>query len=151
MTARIQPFAVLIARIAIGFTFAMHGWQKWNAFGIDGTTAFFAMFDVPLPQTSAYIAATVELVGGILLVLGAFLPVAGVLLAATMAGAMVTVHWQFGFWMEDFGFELVLALGAAALALAFSGGGALSVDGFIARLRGANAAEESDAPAEAAA
>ena len=62
-----------------------------------------------------------EVVGGLGLVLGVLLPVVGVLLAAVMVGALVTAHLSNGFFSSDGGFEYVLVLAAASLALGFSG------------------------------
>lgn len=128
MTAKIQPVAFLLGRIALGAVFVAHGWQKWSEWGIDGTAAAFEGMGVPAPQLSAYFAATVELVGGALLILGALLPVVGVLLAADMLGALFIVHLEAGFWSAEGGYEFVLTLAAAALVIGFSGGGALAVD-----------------------
>lgn len=133
MIARIQPLAFLIARVAIGSVFVVHGWQKWADWGIEGTATGFEAMGVPAPQLSAYFSATVELVGGAFLILGALLPLTGVVLAINMVGALITAHWANGFWVELGGYEFVLSLAAASLALGFSGGGALAVDRLFAK------------------
>ena len=74
------------------------------------------------------VIATVELVGGIAVVLGLLLPVVGTLLTLDMLGAIVFVHGSKGFFIADDGVEFVLSLAAASLAIAFSGGGALAAD-----------------------
>jgi putative oxidoreductase len=68
------------------------------------------------------------LVGGAALVLGVATPIAGVLLAVDMLGAFLLVHVSKGVFVDGGGFELVAALGAAALVLAATGAGRLSVD-----------------------
>lgn len=117
----VKDIAALIGRIGIGIVFVAHGWQKWTEFGLAGTTASFEKMGVPLPAVSAAFAATVELVGGLALIAGVALPIAGVLLAVTMLGALFIVHLPNGLLGEG-GAELVVALGAAALALGFNGG-----------------------------
>ncbi|GAA3634049.1 putative oxidoreductase [Lentzea atacamensis] len=122
----VKDVAALIGRIGIGIVFVAHGWQKFSEWGIAGTSASFEKMGVPLPSVSATFAATVELVGGLALIAGVLLPVVGVLLAANMLGALLIVHLPNGLLGEGGG-ELVVALGAAALALGFNGG-AYSLD-----------------------
>ncbi|MEU9835730.1 DoxX family protein [Streptosporangium sp. NPDC048047] len=135
MLDRIRPFALLLGRIGIGVIFLVHGWQKFTTMGISGTTAFFEQVGIPLPGLAAPAVAVLEVVGGIAFIVGAALPVFGVLLALDMAGAIVFVHGANGFAADKGGYEFVLALAAAALAIGFSGGGALAVDGLWRRGR----------------
>ncbi|MGW6931028.1 DoxX family protein [Lentzea sp. NPDC054927] len=117
----VKDVAALIGRIAVGIVFVAHGWQKWTEFGLAGTGASFEKMGVPLPSVSAAFAATVELAGGLALIAGVLLPIAGLLLAVNMAGAFVLVHAS-GPLIGQGGSELVIVLGAAALALGFNGG-----------------------------
>jgi putative oxidoreductase len=125
--------ALLIARIAIGVVFVAHGWQKLSTNGLDATSKAFQMMGVPAPGVSALYATFVELIGGAALILGALMPIAGLLLFLDMAGALLTVHIDKGLFVDKGGYELVLALGGAALALAVAGGGRYGVDGLLAR------------------
>jgi putative oxidoreductase len=124
---------LLLARIALGVIFFAHGWQKLVTNGLDGTQKGFEMMGVPLPAVSALYATFVELLGGAALIVGALLPLAGLLLVLDMAGAFLFVHADKGLFADKGGYELVLALGAAALALAVVGGGRYGVDGLLAR------------------
>ena len=49
------------------------------------------------------------------------------MIASLMVVAAVTVHWKNGFFSPS-GYELNLVLGVAALSIAFTGPGALSID-----------------------
>ena len=118
----VKDVAALIGRIGIGIVFVAHGWQKWTEYGLAGTTASFEQMGVPLPAVSAAFAATVELVGGLALIAGLALPIAGVLLAVNMAGAFFLVHAS-GPLIGEGGSALVIALAVASLALGFNGGG----------------------------
>ncbi|MEU6152298.1 DoxX family protein [Actinosynnema sp. NPDC047251] len=127
----VRDVAALIGRIGVGVVFIAHGWQKITEWGLDGTAQAFEGMGVPLPTLSAWFAALVELGGGALLIAGAALPVVGILLAIDMAGALLIVHLPNGLLGQG-GYELVLALGVAALALGFNGG-SLTVDRLIRR------------------
>ncbi|MEH0982392.1 DoxX family protein [Micromonospora sp. CPCC 205556] len=131
-TVPLRDLAVLFARVAVGVIFIAHGWQKLTEWGLDGTAAAFGQMGVPLPTASAWFAALVELVGGVALVAGLAVPVAGLLLALNMLGAFLIVHLGNGVFVSTNGFELVLTLGTMALLLAAVGAGRFSLDRIIA-------------------
>ncbi|MEW9548760.1 DoxX family protein [Nonomuraea sp. NPDC050783] len=143
-----RPIVLLLSRIAVGVIFLVHGYQKFATMGIAGTTRFFESAGIPLPGLAAPAVAVLEVAGGLALVLGAALPIVGTLLALDMFGAIAFVHGANGLTGEG-GYELVLALAAASLAVGFTGGGALSLDGFLARRRAAAAAAAATQPASA--
>ncbi|MEO6090954.1 MAG: DoxX family protein [Umezawaea sp.] len=130
---RVRDLAALIGRLGVGAVFIAHGWQKFFEYGMDGTAASFVQMGIPAATASAWFAAIVELVGGAMLLVGAALPVAGVLLALNMAGALVLVHLPNGMLAPN-GYQLVLVLAVAALALGFNGG-AYSVDRVLEKSR----------------
>ncbi|WP_026550190.1 DoxX family protein [Arthrobacter sp. Br18] len=117
-----------ILRVVVGFVFAAHGWQKYNEWTITGTAAAFGEMGVPLPDVAAPVIATLELVGGVTLILGFLTRPVAALLALDMLGALVLVHLPAGVFVANGGYELVLLLGAAALTLALVGPGRASVD-----------------------
>lgn len=123
-----KDLALLAARVGLGVVFVAHGAQKLFTWGPSGTADAFAGMGVPAPQISALFAALVELAGGVALVAGVAVPVAGVLLALDMLGAFLLVHVSKGVFIDGGGFELVAALGAGALVLAATGAGRISVD-----------------------
>lgn len=120
--------ALAILRIPLGFVFLAHGWQKYAEYTLEGTTGAFTEMGIPLPELAAPVVATLEVVGGIALILGLGTRVFGALLFIDMAGALALVHGGSGVFVADNGYELVLALGAGALALALTGAGAFSLD-----------------------
>ncbi|MDN4643261.1 DoxX family protein [Arthrobacter sp. PsM3] len=117
-----------ILRIVTGFLFAAHGWQKFNEFTIAGTQAAFTQMGVPAATFVAPVVATLELVGGAALILGVLTRVFAALLAVDMLGALFLVHASAGIFAATGGYELVLILAAAALAVALVGAGKVSVD-----------------------
>jgi putative oxidoreductase len=120
--------AVTILRVILGFLFAAHGWQKFNEFTIAGTQASFAKMGVPAAEIAAPAVAVLELAGGIALVVGILTRVVAALLAVDMLGALSLVHAPAGIFASAGGYELVLVLAAAALAVALTGAGRISVD-----------------------
>ncbi|GAB17663.1 hypothetical protein GOEFS_036_01020 [Gordonia effusa NBRC 100432] len=132
MTA-IRSLALFAARIILGFTFIMHGWQKLHTNGISNVEKGFDAMGIPAPALAAQYATWVELIGGILLILGLLLPLVGILLAADMIGAMAYAHWDAGFWASDGGYELVLVLIAASLAVGFAKPGLAAADHYLFR------------------
>lgn len=127
--------AVVLARVLLGVVLIAHGWQKYFETGISGTAAGFEKIGIPLPTVSAIFAGTVELLGGTLLILGAFSAVVGVLVALNMLGAAMFVHIPKGegIFVKTNGWELVGVIAAGALLLAAYGAGRYSVDGLLAQ------------------
>jgi putative oxidoreductase len=131
---QIRDLMALIGRIGLGIIFIAHGNQKLTQQGVDGTSAGFAQLGIPFPTLSAWYATLVELVGGIALIIGFALPVFGVLLALNMVGALIFVHLGNGFFAMSNGYEYVLALAVASLAIGFNGG-AFALDRVLFRNR----------------
>lgn len=126
-----RDIITVITRIALGAIFIAHGWQKFNEWTVAGTSDSFSQMGVPLADLAAPFATFVELIGGALLILGALTPIVGVLLAANLIGALVFVHLTPTPFVDQGGWELVVALAAGALLLAVMGPGRLSVDRFL--------------------
>lgn len=126
--SRLITTAITVLRVVLGFLFAAHGWQKFNEWTIAGTQAAFSKMGIPAAEVAAPFIAGLELAGGIALILGVLTRVAAALLALDMLGALFLVHASAGVFADKGGYELVLLLGAAALALALTGAGRVSVD-----------------------
>ena len=120
--------AVTILRVILGLLFAAHGWQKFNEWTIAGTQASFAKMGIPAAEIAAPAVAVLELGGGIALILGLLTRVIALLLTLDMLGALFLVHASAGVFAANGGYELVLLLAAAALAVALTGAGRISVD-----------------------
>ncbi|MFI6576600.1 DoxX family protein [Nocardiopsis sp. NPDC050513] len=112
----VSDFTSLLARLVIGGVFVYHGWPKLMDPG--ATAQFFGMMGIPMPEVAAVVGGLIEVGGGIGLIIGFLLPLAGILLALDMVGAYVFAHagQAFSEW------ELVLVLAVTALALGFAGG-----------------------------
>ena len=109
-----------IVRIVFGFLFLVHGLQK-----------LFGMFDgtvVPL-GSQLWFAAMVELIGGILIIVGLFTRLAAFIASGEMAAAYFIAHLPQAFWPVQNGGESAVLFCFAFLYIAVRGAGSLSVDG----------------------
>ena len=118
--------ACLILRVVLGAVLLAHGIPK--VMGFAGTAGFFASVGVPAPTLAAAYAAAVEVGGGVLIILGIAVDIAGLLFALDILGAIIFVHFKNGFTGQG-GYEFPLMLFAAAVAVALAGPGAYSVGG----------------------
>jgi len=122
----------LILRLVVGLTLAAHGAQKllgwFGGYGIAGTGQFLEQLGFRPGRFHAAQAGIVEMVGGLFLAAGFLTPVAAAAVVAVMLVAAVSVHLKGGFFLQGGGYEYTLVLGAAALALAFTGPGPISLD-----------------------
>lgn len=141
---------VLMLRLALGTVFVMHGWQKLAVMGHAGVAGFLTQLGVPFPGVSAALLIAVELGGGLALLAGAFTRVAGLLIAAAMLVAVVTVHLPNGYFLPN-GYEFTLTLLLANLSVAMTGAGAYSVDRWLTSRRSVERRQERPAAARLAA
>lgn len=142
--AILRDLGLLAARIILGIVLVAHGWQKFHDWTISGVTGNFTKMGIPAAHLSALFAASVELVGGILLILGLLTPLVALLVVADMLGAFLYVHGKHGIFIDQGGWELVGVIGACALAL-LGGAGRLSLDGLLGRRRPAGRADRTEA------
>jgi putative oxidoreductase len=118
--------ALLVLRVVLAAVMLAHGLPKVTGFA--GIAGFFASAGIPAPTLAAAYATVVEVGGGVLILLGVAVDIAGLLFAVDMIGAIVFVHIKNGFSGQG-GFEFPLTLLAAAVTLALAGPGAFSVGG----------------------
>jgi uncharacterized membrane protein YphA (DoxX/SURF4 family) len=115
----------------MGVVFIAHGMQKLNN-GVDGFVGFLTSLNIPMPEVMAWVVTSLEIGGGILLVLGLGTRVVGVLLALMMIGTLTKVKMDVGLIGESgAGAEIDLMLLAGGIALALMGPGAAAVDRMI--------------------
>jgi putative oxidoreductase len=127
---RLAEFAPLVVRIIAGIIMATHGFQKLQA-GPGNFGEFLAQLGVPLPTLMGYVVTLVELLGGILLIIGLFSRLAALLLTIDLGVAILLVKVNVGLIappQQGAGAELDLALIAGFLVILFAGPGSVSLD-----------------------
>jgi putative oxidoreductase len=125
--SRFAKWGMLPLRIVVGLVFLLHGGQKLFVFGLGGTADIMGKLGLPLPVIAAAVVITVELLGGLAILLGAFARVAGALLAFEMVVAIIVARLHGGFF-APYGYEFELTLLGACLTFALSGSGQTSLE-----------------------
>lgn len=129
MTRTPADYAALLLRISLGVMFLAHGLLlKVMTFGLAGTAGYFE--SIGYPALFAYLVILAEIVGGLMLIFGAYVRVVSlallpVLIGATLehlsAGWMFTAPgggWEFPvFWSVALVVQALLGPGAYATAL----------------------------------
>lgn len=80
---------ITIVRVLTGWLIFRYSWELFN---IGGLIDFLTDVKFPFPVFSAYAAKIIELLGGLLLILGLFTKWITPLLAITMLGVIYTIH-----------------------------------------------------------
>jgi putative oxidoreductase len=124
---RYAPQVYALFRIVVGFLFLFHGAQKVLGMfgGMGGGTA--PMMSMP------WIAGVIELVGGILVMVGLFTRVAAFICSGEMAAAYFMVHQPQGTWPIQNQGELAAVYCFAFLYIAARGAGLWSADAAMRR------------------
>ena len=120
-------YGAMLLRLILGIVYIMHAYLALAVLGPAGMIAYQAKAGVPFPEIATWYLILAHGVGGILLVLGIFTRWAALANVPAMLGAIVFVHLKKGFWAHEGGYEYVLVLLVATVAVAMIGGGALSL------------------------
>jgi putative oxidoreductase len=124
-----QSIALLLARLIVAYGFLDPALMKWKDIG--AVAQWFGSMGIPLPTLNAYMAATTEIIGVILLTIGLFIRVISIPLMFIMVVAITTVHFEHGFLAGNNGFEIPLYYMLFLFIFATHGAGKVSFDYFI--------------------
>jgi putative oxidoreductase len=89
-------WAVLPMRLIVGYGFIEHGFAKLSR-GPDVFAGILQQLGVPLPHVAAWLTIGTELIGGLALLLGAFMLWASIPTALVLLVAMARIHLPYGF------------------------------------------------------
>ena len=129
--SRLASMAPLAVRLITGIIMLAHGWQKLTQMGPGNFGGqMLAGMGVPLPVFMGYAGTFLEIIGGILLIVGVLSRLAALLLTIDLVVAVLLVKVNVGFLSgsSGTGAELDLALIAGFLVVLFAGPGRFSVD-----------------------
>ena len=129
---RLQPLALLLARLVLGVIMTVHGYPK--VFGglqqFAGTVSGFGF-----PGWMGYVAAFTEFLGGLFLIFGILTRFAALGTLGMMIVAIWKVHWKNGFVGQG-NYQFPLALAALSLLFVAFGGGPFALDRWLFRSGG---------------
>jgi putative oxidoreductase len=147
-SSTISCYGALPLRAIVGIGFFLHGYSKLSK-GPEAFSSILYSLHVPLPQLSAYFTIGVELLGGVALLLGAFVNWVSIPATVVLLSAMFTVHLPYGFSSIKLkavvdgraqfgppGYECDLLYVACIFALVLLGPGPWSFDRYRLRERG---------------
>lgn len=126
----------IIMRVLMGIIFISHGIAKFQM-GLSNVEGWFS--SIGIPGFMAYAVAGLELVGGIMLIVGLFTRYVSGLFVVMLIGAMITAKLSAGLLgnAQSPGYELDLGFMLISLYLVVADQSPLSVDRFIMRKRSA--------------
>ena len=125
----LKSLSLLIARLIIAYGFYEPAMNKWADIG--SVAQWFGSMGIPFPLLNAYMAASTEIVGVILLTLGLLTRFISIPLIIIMIVAIVTVHLPHGFSAGENGFEIPLYYMIFLLGFLAQGAGKFSLDRLI--------------------
>ena len=92
VAARLFWLAPLVARVTVGWTFAVTGWGKLH--NLPKIVDYFTELGIPYPQIQAPFASANEFVCGVLVLVGLATRVASIPLIFVMLVAIRTAQWE---------------------------------------------------------
>ena len=149
----LHRWSMLPLRLMVGYGFMEHGYTKL----IHGPERFVTILHalaVPAPELMAWATILVELLGGLAVLLGAFIRLVSVPMAGVLLTAMFTAHLQYGFSAIKLqavttagaqfgppGYEVDLLYLACLAALVLSGSGPFSIGSFLTKRSNSSSGE----------
>ena len=134
-------------RLIVGYGFMQHGFAKLSR-GPGAFVAILQAMGVPDPYPVAWLTILTELLGGLAVLLGAFVTLVSVPMMAVLLVAMFKVHLPYGFSsikllavtatgakFGPVGYEVILLYLACLAALVIGGSGPFAIDGLIRKHR----------------
>lgn len=126
---KLKDIHLLAVRLVLAYGFYGPAVMKWQ--NINSIAEWFGELGIPLPTLNAYISASTEIAGVVLLTLGLASRIISIPLIIVMIVAIVTVHIDNGFEAGNNGFEIPLYYILLVLVILIYGAGKLSVDYLI--------------------
>jgi len=143
----VARWAAVPLRLIVGYGFMEHGFAKLSK-GPEVFAGILHAIGVPAPHFMAWVTILTEIIGGLAVLLGAFVPLVSLPMAGLLFVAMISVHLPYGFSSIKLlsvtsgraqfgppGYEVDLLYIACLAALVFGGSGPLAIDRYIGKKR----------------
>ncbi len=128
----LKDIPLLVIRLILAWGFWNPGIMKWK--NISGISEWYEGMGMPLPTLNAYLSATTEVAGSVLLLIGFAVRIISVPLMIIMVVAISVVHFTNGFEAGYNGFEIPLYYLIMLFTLTVYGGGKISLDNLIRKI-----------------
>lgn len=122
----VRPYALLPVRFGLGLALLVDGWA--HATGPAALTRTLSRVDLPLAEPLTWVVVGIELLGGLLILLGFQARSAAGVLVVWLSVDCFFIHLRNGWFADQGGFQVPLLLLMCALALLLGGPGRASVD-----------------------
>lgn len=145
--SHLNRWSAIPLRVIVGYGFIAHGYAK-VVNGPDHFAASLQALGVPSPHLMAWITIGFELLGGLAVLVGAYVPLFSIPLTVILLVAAITVHWPYGFTSIKLravtaagpqfgppGYETNLLYIAALAALVLGGSGPYALDAWLSRFQ----------------
>jgi putative oxidoreductase len=139
----VARWAPISLRLIVGYGFMQHGFAKLSK-GPEAFAAILQVLGVPAPHLMAWLTIATEVFGGLAVLLGAFVPLVSLPMAALLLVAIFTVHLPYGFSSIKLlsvnsghaqfgppGYECDLLYLACLATLVLAGSGPLAIDDYL--------------------
>jgi putative oxidoreductase len=143
----LRQWAPLPLRLIVGYGFVAHGYAKFSR-GPDTFAVVLDTIGTPIPLVLAWLTTLVEMICGLAVLIGAFVPMASVPMAVVLVTALFTIHLPYGFFsvklvevtasgtkFGSVGYEIILLYLASLATLVLGGAGPFSIDRWRSRRR----------------
>lgn len=127
-------------RLIVGYGFIVHGFAKLSR-GPETFAVVLHTLGVPMPFLLSWLTTLVELIGGVAILTGAFVPIVSLPMAIVLITALFKIHLPYGFFSVKLvevaetgtkfgpvGYEIILLYLAGLAAIVLGGAGPLSID-----------------------
>jgi putative oxidoreductase len=141
----VRDLALLLARVGLGLTMVIHGWNRWQGpgQGVQQQIEFLDRFGTPYANIAAWANIALELIGGIFLIAGFLTPLVALAVVVQQGLMIAYTNWFQGWDLllpdgtYNGGYEYNVLVGLFALLLVVFGAGRISIDRIFRRPKAA--------------
>ncbi len=126
LISAVRPYTLLPLRFGLGLALLVQGWS--HATGPAALTRWLERADLPLAEPLTWVVVGIELLGGLLVLLGFQVRVTAAVLVLWLSVDTFVVHLRHGWFADEGGFQVPLLMLVGALTLLLGGAGRASVD-----------------------